>query len=130
MGEANSGKKRSWKELDNARKGGERKKQRTKGPKGKNQRRYVNQADLHKGKNVILCTCQKWKEERCGRDLKLQFSEFIKQYLEEKGSKLSDEKVEEKSAKTDDAEPAVESKADDAKQNADCKQSDDAKPES
>merc|ERR1711997_1165905 len=76
-------------------------------------------AELHKGRNVILCTCQKWKEERCGRDLKLQFSEFIKAYLEEKGSKsLKEEKVEEKSTKTEDSVKTDDSKQSDDGSNA------------
>ena len=57
-----SGRKRRWKQQDGARK--KRKKV-----------QYVREVQLHKGNNLILVSCQKYKERICGRDLKLQLNE-------------------------------------------------------
>merc|ERR1719419_112927 len=59
---------------------------------------YINANKLHNGRNLILCSCQKYKERICGRDLKLQLGEFIKQYLAEKKEDETNEKKEENTA--------------------------------
>merc|ERR1712228_519849 len=52
-----------------------------KGGPDQKRRKFIHNTDLTKSKNIILCSCQKYKERECGRNLKLVFSEYIEEYL-------------------------------------------------
>eukprot|EP00484_Ammonia_sp_Unknown_P019276 CAMPEP_0197037642 /NCGR_PEP_ID=MMETSP1384-20130603/14794_1 /TAXON_ID=29189 /ORGANISM="Ammonia sp." /LENGTH=358 /DNA_ID=CAMNT_0042467967 /DNA_START=1631 /DNA_END=2707 /DNA_ORIENTATION=+ len=52
--------------------------------------KFAYEVNLTKSKNLILCSCVKYKEKRCGRDLHLVFNECIEEMLKkEKGDEIS-----------------------------------------
>jgi len=62
----------------------------------KKKRKLNHETDLTKSKNIILCSCQKFKEKTCGRQLKLVFSEYIEEFLKANSKKNDDAKDENK----------------------------------
>jgi len=65
------------------------------------------QVDLTKAKNIILCSCMKYKEKTAGRDLELFFSEYIEEMMQMRKKNESKKEDEISTANDDDTKPSV-----------------------
>eukprot|EP00486_Rosalina_sp_Unknown_P015655 CAMPEP_0201594784 /NCGR_PEP_ID=MMETSP0190_2-20130828/191989_1 /ASSEMBLY_ACC=CAM_ASM_000263 /TAXON_ID=37353 /ORGANISM="Rosalina sp." /LENGTH=365 /DNA_ID=CAMNT_0048054519 /DNA_START=34 /DNA_END=1131 /DNA_ORIENTATION=- len=104
---------------------------------GQNKRRKLNDdgkkpqkydiGQLTKSRNILLCSCQKYKEKRCGRDLQRSFSRYIEQYLKEnniengENDKTKDEKKEDKDNNDKTEEETTKKEMDDEDEDIDLK---------